>query len=176
MKYIFCLFSALSCLVLLTTCEKDNLPKPTQDGKNTMGAIVNGKPWVASACWGCVGGGKGIEIMYGFPDLYLAGQEKKESEEIFIRFVLSIPSPGTYTANKEYNNGRNAIQMLYYKNNVRKEYHTTASHTGTINITKVDRANQIISGTFDFTVQNVADVEDIITVSKGRFDVKYNSP
>ena len=41
-------------------------------------------------------------------------------------------------------------------------------------ITKIDRTNKITSGTFSFKAENKDDPSDIISVTDGRFDVKYD--
>ncbi len=44
----------LASIVLLLTisCKKDDLPKATQEGNNTMAAKVNGKVWQRKGCFG----------------------------------------------------------------------------------------------------------------------------
>ncbi len=49
------------CSLLFVSCQKEKLPKPTQEGKNTFGCKVNGKNWVPSGG----GGFSGIKPLNG---------------------------------------------------------------------------------------------------------------
>ena len=59
-KIIYCSI----ILFLSISCKKDDLPAASQDGKNIMAAKVNGKSWVKTACFSCIGAGAGISVSY----------------------------------------------------------------------------------------------------------------
>ena len=53
------------------------------------------------------------------------------------------------------------------------EWVTNDQYTGTVNITKIDTVNKFVSGTFQFTAINLYNAPQPLSVTEGRFDVKY---
>ncbi|MBC7557338.1 MAG: hypothetical protein H7195_10295, partial [Chryseobacterium sp.] len=51
-------------------------------------------------------------------------------------------------------------------------YNSKAFNKGEVNITKLDRVNKIISGTFWFEATNENNPNDKVSVTDGRFDLK----
>ncbi|WP_017256997.1 DUF6252 family protein [Pedobacter arcticus] len=153
-------------ILLTVSCKKDDLPKATQEGKNIMAAKVNGKTWVKTACWSCIEGGSGLRANYANNILNIVAQQEKDSAKSSIEFLFSVDSPGRYLSTSGFNEINYLSKAGYYE--------TTANTIGEINITKIDKTNKIISGTFSFTAENKDNPNDIITVTDGRFDVTYN--
>ncbi len=53
-----------------------------------------------------------------------------------------------------------------------RDYDTSDTHTGTVNITHFDYDNRIISSSFEFQV----DVEgEVVSITHGRFDMRFGT-
>ena len=63
-KFKILLLMPFLSMLLAASCKKDDLPKATQTGANTMAAKVNGKVWQKKACVSCTGGGTGLIVTY----------------------------------------------------------------------------------------------------------------
>jgi len=140
------------------------LPPATQCGANTFGCLVNGKVWVPEkvnshphtkklhADWH-----DGTFVVYGskvVDDQYVG--------LVWLRVEDSLATEGTYALN-------NWTPGLGRFEDTLCSYQTDTSWGGQLTITKFDRSNYIISGTFEFTV--VATGCDTIQITEGRFDV-----
>ena len=58
----------------------------------------------------------------------------------------------------------------FYPDNV---YKSALMVNGKVTITKDDRVNFILSGTFEFSAGNSTNLSDIVSISKGYFDLKF---
>ncbi|KAA9331736.1 DUF6252 family protein [Adhaeribacter soli] len=89
----------------------------------------------------------------------------ENDERIAVRVFGGVISPGTYKLSmyqKQY--GSFAID-----NNC--EYETDSLNTGTLEITRLDSINYIVSGRFSFSVTKPGC--GTVHITDGRFDVKY---
>ena len=155
-------------VLLALSCKKDGLPKATQSGENTMAAKVNGKPWQKKACVSCTGGGTGLKVTYEDRDFFAVTGEDHDSGSRIALAISSLKSVGTYSLNSN-----NVDYARLFKLDDGTYYYTSLKNTGQVTITKLDIANQIISGTFDFTAEDVNNPANTIKVTDGRFDIKY---
>ena len=57
----------------------------------------------------------------------------------------------------------------FYPDNI---YRSSLTKNGKVTITKDDRVNFILSGTFEFTTANTTSPCDIVSISKGYFNIK----
>ncbi len=155
-------------MLLAASCKKDDLPKATQSGANTMAAKVDGKVWQKKACTSCIGGGSALEINYDDRNFFgVSGQNRDQN--ILVTFVItSLKSTRTYELTSQ-----NLNYAQIYSSNDHKTYYTSTSNTGQVNITKLDLENHIISGTFNFTAEDENNPANTIKVTDGRFDVKF---
>ncbi len=148
--------------------ELEKLPPVTQEGKNTFGCLVNGKAWFTTYITDATSD-------YQLGSLQLSGvvdEPKFQSIGISLRdedggqvlttgiYNLKAPTPffpsaGFYDPPCIYGGPSNLDQIL----------------KGELTITKFDKINYIISGTFHFTVINP--VCDTVRVTNGRFDIRY---
>lgn len=179
MKHI----SLTAILVLILTsssnCKKagllgDKLPAATQEGKNTCGFLLNGEVWLP----------KGDN---GFPNLSC------DYDETFMGGAFNVTG---YRYENGANNSTNfgvasdSIQTTgMYKLNLRKTRtrygvycnlvtlccyqwtDTIPNHNAFLNITKLDKVNRIVSGTFEFALTTSGC--DTVRITQGRFDMKY---
>ena len=169
--YLLIVFVSLS---IISGCKKDDLPKATQIGANVVAARVNGQVWESKACWSCFGGGKGLSVNYDDRNFFgVSAQQKDENKSITITFVItSLKSVGTYSLSGE---GKNQGHLSNYaERNAAVHYITSDNNKGTIRVTKLDLANKIVSGTFEFTAEDKTNPANTIRVTDGRFDVTFN--
>lgn len=166
-------------LTVFNSCKKEikSLPDATQTGANTFGAKINGENWGPLGA-GIVPTAPTLEARFSadssvFINVRNFSRSPVETEmEIYLQH-LSVP--GTYSINRntEVYPGHTASYAYYVKRNisVTDEWITSSSATGQIQVTKMDWANRIISGTFQF-IANAKYGSAAITVTEGRFDVK----
>jgi len=168
-------FLLLATALLLNCKDRDQdtdvLPEATQSGKNTGGAIVNGKLWVAKVqspssiaggnitYYGHVGNTYKLEITLQEVN-YQSSQIK-----LYITDAQDI-APKTYNVNPSSN-----IEG-YYTDKDFVKYDVTSSTGGSVTITHFDIFKQIVSGTFSFKAENSNG--EIITIADGRFDKKFS--
>ena len=139
--------------------ELEKLPPETKIGKRTFGCLINGKAFVpnstsdVSAVFQ-----QGILQISGAIDypLHWVGISLIENGDILRTGIYNLTSPPYQEARCYY------AECYYY------EEHTTE---GSVALTLFDKVNYIISGTFDFTT--VAPGCDTLSVTDGRFDIKY---
>lgn len=171
----------ITCLsvIFFLSCKKEvtELPAPTQTGANTFGLKLNGTLWVPQG-------------FAGIPDedllkarllgdvLIITAQNFSSSptETQFDLHIKGITGPGTYPLNT--NTGYPSDFTTYAYHVKRRltpldEWITSAAQTGSITITRLDTAAHIVAGTFAFNAENMADASRTITVTEGRFDIKY---
>lgn len=169
------LFLLLTTTLLLNCKNRDQdtyeLPEATQSGKNTGGAIVNGKLWVAKIQSPSSIAGGNITSYSDFANTYkleITLQEVNDQSsqiKIYITDAQDI-APKTYNFNPSSN-----IEGYYTDKNFVK-YDITSSTGGSVTITHFDIFKQIVSGTFSFKAENSNG--EIVTIADGRFDKKFS--
>lgn len=175
------LFLSLFFLTLLSSCkDRDNpdpdvLPAATQSGANTGGALINGKVWVSKIEKSSIVVGQNntiYEHTNEYPNPYsltihLRNINNLTGDNITIK--LASPSdfaPGDYVLNETENS-----RGYYYSSGT--FYVTDSENKGVLTITKFDKVNKIISGTFSFKCKYDYTGE-VINITDGRFDRVYN--
>ncbi len=174
----------LFCLFLFNNCKKkdiDALPPVTQNGANTFGCLVNGKPWISNGKPASLfnRGTKTIEGGYqaNYIDtvrnnvLLWCASKDGTSMQLYIN---NVGKPGTYDL--AFNGATYPAVVVPYsygsygdKNSL---YKTNIYHKGTVIITKADTINNAVAGTFEFEGYNY-DTKQTILITKGRFDFLY---
>ena len=159
-----------SGLILVQSCKKDSgLTKATQNGANTFSCKINDKVFIPkvslfgpSPIFAQVvpsGSLSNLTILTTNPD------SPVQHVEIFIN---TFNGPGTYQV-KTTDYSYCEYQINYFTGYL--TYSTVGTDIGSVTITKYDTVNKIISGTFDFTVYNTKNKNDLISITKGRFDI-----
>jgi hypothetical protein len=173
-----------SWLFIGASCKKDKtndgLPPLTFEGKNTIGCIINGIPWIPK---GIYNPGTGIQYPVSggyyrdpfFPGTHILIQTNSPDGyiQLFWRNYVgnnSIPT-GKYYFNKTtgdiaFGNGQIHSYGYYHTNG--RNYFTDSLHTGWVEILKADT---VISGRFEFDGYNTSDGK-VYRITEGRFDVK----
>ena len=167
------------------------LPDATQSGLNTMGCLINGKPWVADVDGFVLKESqKPVYCTYGelrpkiasydsllFSTLFnqsLNWREDKARYEIQNSFNLQlkpIKKVGTYELKDMYQN-----KFEYWFDQIDepiKIYEIDTAKPQYFEITKLDTIQNIISGVFDLKMKRISDSNDTIQITNGRFDGKY---
>lgn len=159
--------------LFLLSCKDDDaqpeLPPATQTGERTFGAYVNGEVWVPKgrphmfqSSLSVIydpGYAGGILNISAFRDL---GEGSSNNEEIKI-YMSHLNKEGVYSLNNP-----DIGTALFYSpdcNYLRKE---DVNQEGTLEITRLDMQEGIVSGTFEFTLAKEGC--DTIRVTDGRFD------
>ncbi|GAB3304168.1 hypothetical protein GCM10027348_32750 [Hymenobacter tenuis] len=175
----------LGFLLALSSCEKegvDALPEATQEGKNKMGCLVDGKAWKPYEA-PQLGAKDPFTVYWSLRDqghVALTLSFSRDSQPKLIAsgiyfYVPNIKGPSTITldqpgtpsqtsANPAYGNfiNHDATPDLYYL--------TGPTATGQLTITRFDTTARIVSGTFAFTGRT--DEGSTVQVSEGRFDMQ----
>jgi hypothetical protein len=177
MKKYLLLFLALF-IIFLVSCKKDvtELPPATQTGANTFGCKVDGNFWVPAG-FGIISTAPILEARLAGNSLFLNARNFSSSptETEFELYVQNITAPGVYQLNTTLGAPNPFASYAYYvhrKITPDNEWMTSAEYTGTVNITRIDTVNLIISGTFEFRAINLYNAPQPMTVTDGRFDVK----
>ena len=204
------LLSIICFVFLVLGCKKDpvsphvdnidlhkypGLPDATQSGLNTMGCLINGKPWVADVDgFVLFESQKPVYCTYGelrpkiasydsllFATLFnqsLNWREDKARYDIQNFFSLQLKpiiKVGTYELKDLYKN-----EFEYHFDSIgleKKTYIIDTMKTQYFEITKLDTIQNIISGLFDLKLvrKNFKTIvlNDTIQITNGRFDGKY---
>lgn len=178
-KIFFIAIAFLSICLIGSKCKKDRsdfngLPPATQEGKNTLGFLLNGKPWTPKGFSGT--GNLSVDIDEGFKDGILGIVAYRTEAGKKTQFILGITdslkfmkAPFDLIISKNSLGGlsfstENYCDLLHVDENIYQ--------TGKIRITRLDRTNKIVSGLFYGSLFN-RDCGDTINISEGRFDIKY---
>ncbi|MBX7205746.1 MAG: hypothetical protein K1X81_10025 [Bacteroidia bacterium] len=138
----------------------NTLPPITQTGANTFGCKVNGQVWLPTTVWvDYHNGGMVISANNGY---------EPHSDIIVTLSEFTAFKQGSYelSANTSY------ISKGSYRSG-KDMYYTDSIYIGDLTINRLDSVNSILSGTFSFDAKHISTGE-VIHVTEGRFDNKYN--
>ena len=171
---IYFLFIILICTA---ACKKhktnkpvDKLPPGTQTGANTLGFLLNGEAWSPHGFNGTAN--LSIDVDFGFNDgvFGIAAYRTTSGEHIGFGIKDSlafIKIPITLNLNKtslyQFGISTNYCSIDYYD--------STVYRSGSLTITKLDKSDRIISGTFSAILYK-KDC-DTLKITDGRFDMKF---
>ncbi len=179
-------FLFLVCLSFYA-CKDDSpsktLPPFTEEGKNRAGFLIDGEVWIPFAECGFYSNPcREISARYGQPSnnannlsISLTRVNGDKSSSINITFDNLIYQPGDYT--KDVNVGfrgeewsGNAGVYSYYGASF-----GTPAPSGSFIITRLDTINQVVSGTFEFPLQESNGSGKVKKITDGRFDFQLNA-
>ncbi len=169
---------AILSAVVLFSCKKEikELPGNTQTGANTFGAKINGEFWAPQG-FGPIPANDILEAAALGDDIRINARNFASSpnETEFAFYIQNVLAPGTYSLNTFASHPTTATSYAYYvKRRLTpiSEWVTSASKTGSVTITKIDRVAKIVSGTFEFTATPLVAGDAPLVVTEGRFDIK----
>ncbi|RAK63196.1 hypothetical protein [Hymenobacter edaphi] len=175
-----------------TGCKKDplkTLPKATQEGKNTMGCLVDGKAWTPQGSSGCLTGCGAVEPIFarwrrlrtnglggGFT-LSFDRIKKDETQSYLSFFAPRLVQASTVALDQAadpFLNGSNPAygRYIHYSSLPYPDYRTGPDASGTLILTRFDTVACIAAGTFSFTGRHAASGQTV-QVTEGRFDVRF---
>lgn len=150
------------------SCGKDSLPEPTSEGRNTFGCKINGKAWKPDGLQGETPPVWPIEIAFS--------QVSKDTFDVFIYTSLAgtnehvqLTLPKAVRGHNALNNSLGQAFGVYYDNEFWM-YFTTNPTSGSVNFTKIDPVNGIVSGTFGFEARESVR-QRTVKITEGRFDI-----
>ena len=166
------IFIALFGLLYITACDDDlnpDLPAATQKGANTLGFKVDGKNWVPYYVGVSLQGDTEIEVGYneithGFGIIALR-QLKSIDQSLYLNLDVLLDTGEYFDADHASN--------IYFSDDKKESFlfRPDLNSSGSVKIDRLDTINQIISGTFFFTVENA--VGERLQITDGRFDFHY---
>jgi len=173
------LIAACLSFILLLSCKKEvkELPPATQTGANTFGLKLNGEMWVPQGFAGIPDSDLLKARLLGNVLIVTAQNfSSSPTETEFEMKIYGVTGTGTYllNTNTSYPNGPSS-----YGYHVKRrltpldEWITSVVQTGSVNITRLDTAAHIVSGAFRFNAENLLNAAQTISVTEGRFDIKY---
>lgn len=197
MKNLIHLF-LLAILFYVTSCKKDTgpdnpygLPAATQTGAGTFGCLINGVPWVAEnnrlsgwdtqATYDEIGVGVADNFYFNvsadyFPETSFPPPDSAISDFFLIQ-ITPIYNEGdvdfTLLSDKSisYKTG-----LINIPNTTRIYNLDTLYKNNTIHISNLDTVSNVISGKFNLQLirnTNLNVFIDTLSITEGRFDVKY---
>ncbi len=172
-------FTYILLVFTFTSCSKDiiELPAATQTGEHIFGCKLDGVFWVPEG-FGIVPTAPLLEARFIDDNIkinarYFATSPTESEFEIYLK---NVTEPGVYPLNKKVSIYPNQTESYAYhikrKITPLDQWVTNANYTGVVHITKVDRVNKIVSGTFEFRAESMSNPGEFITVTEGRFDIK----
>ncbi len=160
-------------------CKKSNpdsngLPAATQDGKNTLGFLLNGQPWKPQ-------GNNGTGNLDLYYDAALQGgvfnlsAYRNVSTTNGNRQSLVMYGDSIHAAQRIILPNKNRFGLTFWDEAKHCTYDTFDSTTqilsGFFDLKKLDKVNRIFSGEFEIKFKKTG-CEDV-QISQGRFDMKY---
>jgi Family of unknown function (DUF6252) len=170
---------SIACIViaLLSSCKKEvtELSAASQTGANTFSAKVNGVFWAPQG-FGPFPANDILEARMSGHDITINARNFSSSpnETEFQLTIYNVTAPGTYLFNTNVIHPNGAASYGYYvKRNFtpQNEWLTSSTYTGHVTISRIDDANRIVSGTFEFNAGSIYN-SGVLSVTEGRFDVR----
>ncbi len=173
----------ISLATVSVSCTKDNhneFPAATQEGKNTFGAYIDGKPFIAgSTLFGTIYPVNALycsdaTILYNKGFFSIGGIDARYSVVGIAGNIginkLNVFGTGEYPLvdRAGYSTNFNLDGIFYYNEKSGKTY---LAESGNLTITKLDTINRIVSGRFHFAAKDSLGTK--VQITGGIFDAKY---
>jgi hypothetical protein len=152
-------------LLVSTTSCNDDLPKETQEGRNTFGMLVDGEKWESPTL------GYNPDAYYypGYKCLIIYAKSRYDDGEITI-VVNNIDKQGSYPISYKTSVPMSIDSTRLFNNeNLLTSYTLLSESESQISFTKMDTVKNIVAATFSMKLVNRN--EEIINITSGRFDL-----
>ncbi len=144
----------------ITFSSVDNLPPFTQEGKNTLGLLINGEIWIPrGSIFRTTLRADYDGNYFGFSANRTISNDEQSSILVGLKNVNRL---GIY-------NYGNDFSTLIYSSTLENYFEATVV-SGYVEITKLDLTNRIISGKFEFKLRKTGSKD--LNATEGRFDFK----
>jgi hypothetical protein len=172
-------FFVIISLFTFSKCEKnkidDNgLPPATQQGKNTLGFLLNGQPWTPQGNNGTAN--LSIDVDFAFNNgIFNIAAYRRLGNNAREKIAFGIPdSLNFFKMPITLFLGPNTLLGLGFTNEIcdYSSRDSTTFSSGNITISKLDKITGIFAGTFNATLYKTNCV-DTIRITNGRFDMKF---
>ena len=151
----------------LPPTQLDLLPPATQTGQRTFGCLVNGQAWTPA---GSPLGGPLFTTQYISGRLSLGASgltaDGKTSGGVIQIGIDKVTAIGRYTVVR-----RDTSFVSYDDVRAGCVYYTDMAHPATVEVTRLDLVNRIVSGRFAFTLETPGCGKLVVT--DGRFDSRF---
>ena len=144
---------AFMTVVMMGCAKEDDSPSGGNDS-GSLSLTQNGVSWTAAK----VTAARALEL------ITVSGEDDSKQEIIFL--LPDTIATKTYDLSK----GELGLLSITY---VTKDGVPTYPKTGTLKITKYNKATKEFAGTFDFEAASLAGTDNV-SVTNGKFDVKYD--
>ena len=151
--------------------DSNGLPAATQDGKNTLGFLLNGQPWKPQGVRGT--GNLSIDFDPSFNQGIFSIVAYNFNTSVSEQFIIGVKDSLNFI-NAPITLSLNRLSLYSVSYNTPCDYFNQlndVTSSGSMTITKLDRTNRIISGTFTAALQKTGCTE--IKITDGRFDMKF---
>ena len=169
----------LYCLFCFAQCKKSNtdsngLPAATQEGKNTLGFLLNGQPWKPQG-----NSGTGNLDLYYDPafqgGVFNLSAYRNISTNNGNRQSLVMYGDSFQAAQRIILPNKNKFGFTFWDEAKHCTYDTFDSATqiisGFFDLKKLDKMNRIFSGEFEIKFKKTGC--DDLQITQGRFDMKF---
>jgi hypothetical protein len=155
------LIVASTLFILLISCNKHRLSRPTEKGEHVASWVSNGDAFRTNDK--AVNGGPALVATYTStgitgPRLGIVARVKDNQTNVITLLITNYTGPGIYYLKDNDNYGRVEYNSLSYDNRF--------TNKGYVQVTKHEEG-KILAGVFEF----IAGPTGEVTVSKGRFDL-----
>ena len=167
------LVSVAIILSLASSCKKekmpDALPPITTEGKGTFGCKINGEIWIPKTQDEFLGTNFNLYAAWEATPQRISVVASKRYDDYAQEFAIYIYEPITLGVLDT-----SAIYMRYTDVNITIESYRNSRYKHFTNfiISRYDKTNRIVSGTFDGLLVK-PDNQDSIRITEGRFDVRF---
>lgn len=167
-----------------SSCQ-DSLPAITTTGANTFGCCINGNLLIPRDGTSTFGGSDKGFIAWGDPsgnnqygEIDIKDYKSDRTASLLLHIqnidqivgVESIINQSNGYSNIDGFNHNYIHCRVFDETSNSYQYYRSFENSGILRITRYDFTNKIISGTFNCTLKNSSDSNDIIEIKDGRFD------
>lgn len=183
--FLFLIFFAFFACSKSDDDSNLSLPPITQTGENTFGCLIDGQLLIPRDGEGSFNAHDAGMIFWGGNgyneiDVHDFASERTGSIVLHIMYLDSL-GIGEYIVNESncYRGFNSPMTTNIFcrvwdpEDNIYK-YYCSFENSGIITITRYDRENRIVSGTFSGKAVGDKDVSNTIEITKGRFDIKWD--
>ncbi len=169
-------FTSIICFFCFAKCNKDKidskgLPPATQEGKNTLGFLLNGQIWKPQGTR--VAANLSIDYDPNFNNGIFSIVAYNFLTPVSEQFIIGVRDSLNFM-NAPFEVSLNNTSLYSISYNTPCDYFNQLNEvqsSGRLTVSKLDRANRIISGTFTATLSRAGCIT--LQITEGRFDMKF---